>query len=98
MHPDLRKIWIVASTEFGSTVRTKSFLIGPLGSAAHHRRVDRCSRSLSSGESIPGRVPSRSSIEPACFIRFSSGPQRRITPRPSTPRERLSGPGSICRP
>ena len=28
MHADLRKIWIVASTEFGSMIRTKSFLIG----------------------------------------------------------------------
>jgi ABC-2 type transport system permease protein len=30
MHPDLRKIWIVASTEFGSSIRTRSFLIGVL--------------------------------------------------------------------
>ncbi len=30
MHPDLRKIWIVASTEFGSAVHTKSFLVGLL--------------------------------------------------------------------
>ena len=28
MHADLRKIWIVASTEFSSMIRTKSFLIG----------------------------------------------------------------------
>jgi ABC-2 type transport system permease protein len=27
MRPDLRKIWVVASTEFGSLVRSKSFLI-----------------------------------------------------------------------
>lgn len=30
MHPDKRKIWTVASTEFGSSIRTKSFLIGLL--------------------------------------------------------------------
>jgi ABC-2 type transport system permease protein len=30
MHPDLRKIWVVATAEFGSSVRTKSFLIGIL--------------------------------------------------------------------
>ncbi len=30
MHPDLRKIWTVASTEFGSAIRTKSFIIGIL--------------------------------------------------------------------
>ena len=30
MHPDLRKIWVVASTEFGSSIRTKSFIIGIL--------------------------------------------------------------------
>ena len=28
LHADLRKIWVVASTEFGSTIRTKSFIIG----------------------------------------------------------------------
>ena len=28
LHADLRKIWIVASTEFGSMIRTKSFLVG----------------------------------------------------------------------
>ncbi len=28
MHPDLRKIWTIASTEFSSAVRAKSFLIG----------------------------------------------------------------------
>jgi ABC-type Na+ efflux pump permease subunit len=30
MRPDLGKIWVVASTEFGSSIRTKSFLIGIL--------------------------------------------------------------------
>jgi ABC-2 type transport system permease protein len=30
MRPDLRKIWVVASTEFGSFVRTKAFIIGIL--------------------------------------------------------------------
>jgi ABC-2 type transport system permease protein len=30
MHPDLRKIGVVASTEFGSAIRTKAFLIGLL--------------------------------------------------------------------
>jgi ABC-2 type transport system permease protein len=30
MSPDLRKIWVVATTEFGSAIRTKSFLIGLL--------------------------------------------------------------------
>ncbi len=30
MHTDLRKIWVVGSTEFGTSVRTKSFLIGVL--------------------------------------------------------------------
>jgi ABC-type Na+ efflux pump permease subunit len=30
MNTDLRKIWTIASTEFGSAVRTKSFLIGIL--------------------------------------------------------------------
>jgi ABC-type Na+ efflux pump permease subunit len=30
MKTDLHKVWVVASTEFGSTVRTKSFLIGLL--------------------------------------------------------------------
>src|SRR5690242_17766628 len=30
MRPDFRKIWIIASTEFGSSVRTKSFLISLL--------------------------------------------------------------------
>ena len=30
MKPDLRKIWVVASTEFGSAIRTKSFIIGLL--------------------------------------------------------------------
>ena len=30
MRPDLRKIWVVASTEFGSSIRTKSFIIGLL--------------------------------------------------------------------
>ena len=30
MRPDARKIWIVASTEFGSSIRTKSFIIGLL--------------------------------------------------------------------
>src|SRR4051794_13427617 len=30
MTPDLRKIWVVATTEFGSAIRTKSFLIGLL--------------------------------------------------------------------
>lgn len=30
MHPDLRKIWTVATTEFASAVQTKSFLIGLL--------------------------------------------------------------------
>jgi ABC-type Na+ efflux pump permease subunit len=30
MKPELRKIWVIASTEFGSTIRTKSFLIGLL--------------------------------------------------------------------
>jgi ABC-type Na+ efflux pump permease subunit len=30
MHPDPRKIWIIASTEFGSTIRTKAFIIGIL--------------------------------------------------------------------
>ena len=30
MRPDLRKIWVVASTEFDSSIRTKSFLIGLL--------------------------------------------------------------------
>jgi ABC-type Na+ efflux pump permease subunit len=30
MHPDPRKIWVVAATEFGSAIRTKSFLIGIL--------------------------------------------------------------------
>jgi ABC-type Na+ efflux pump permease subunit len=28
--PELRKVWVVASTEFGSAIRTKSFLIGLL--------------------------------------------------------------------
>ena len=28
--PDLRKIWVVATTEFGSAIRTKSFIIGIL--------------------------------------------------------------------
>jgi ABC-type Na+ efflux pump permease subunit len=30
MKPKLRKIWVIASTEFGSTIRTKSFLVGLL--------------------------------------------------------------------
>ena len=30
MSPDLRKIWVVATTEFGSAIRTKSFIIGLL--------------------------------------------------------------------
>jgi ABC-type Na+ efflux pump permease subunit len=30
MKTDLHKVWVVASTEFGSTVRTKSFIIGLL--------------------------------------------------------------------
>ena len=30
MRPDLHKIWVVASTEFGSSIRTKAFLIGLL--------------------------------------------------------------------
>lgn len=30
MRPDLRKVWVVASTEFGSSIRTKSFVIGLL--------------------------------------------------------------------
>jgi ABC-2 type transport system permease protein len=30
MRPDARKIWVIASTEFGSAVRTKSFLISLL--------------------------------------------------------------------
>ena len=30
MNPDLRKIWVVATTEFGSAIRTKSFIIGLL--------------------------------------------------------------------
>lgn len=30
MNPDLRKIWVVATTEFGSAIRTKSFLVGLL--------------------------------------------------------------------
>ena len=30
MRPDLYKIWVVATTEFGSSIRTKSFLIGLL--------------------------------------------------------------------
>jgi ABC-type Na+ efflux pump permease subunit len=30
MHPDPRKIWIVASTEFGSAIRTKAFIVGIL--------------------------------------------------------------------
>lgn len=30
MRPDLKKIWVVASTEFGSAIRTKAFLIGLL--------------------------------------------------------------------
>jgi ABC-2 type transport system permease protein len=30
MHPDIRKIWTVASTEFGSVVRTKAFLVSLL--------------------------------------------------------------------
>ena len=30
MRPDLGKIWVVASTEFGSSIRTKSFIIGLL--------------------------------------------------------------------
>jgi ABC-2 type transport system permease protein len=28
MRPDLKKIWVIASTEFGSAIRTKAFLIG----------------------------------------------------------------------
>ncbi len=30
MHPDWRKIWVVATTEFGSFIRTKAFIIGIL--------------------------------------------------------------------
>ena len=30
MRPDLNKIWVVASTEFGSLIRTKAFLVGLL--------------------------------------------------------------------
>jgi len=30
MRPDARKIWVVATTEFGSAIRTKSFIIGIL--------------------------------------------------------------------
>jgi ABC-2 type transport system permease protein len=30
MHPDLKKIWVVASTEFGTAIRTKAFLISLL--------------------------------------------------------------------
>lgn len=30
MHPDPRKIWVVASTEFGTAIRTKAFLISLL--------------------------------------------------------------------
>jgi ABC-2 type transport system permease protein len=30
MRPDLKKIWVVASTEFGTAIRTKAFLIGIL--------------------------------------------------------------------
>jgi ABC-2 type transport system permease protein len=30
MRPDLWKIWVVASTEFGSSIRTKSFIVGIL--------------------------------------------------------------------
>ena len=30
MGPDLRKVWVVASTEFGSSVRTKSFIMSLL--------------------------------------------------------------------
>ncbi len=30
MHPDFRKIWVVATTEFGSSVRTKAFIAGLL--------------------------------------------------------------------
>ena len=30
MHTDLHKIWVVATTEFGSAIRTKSFIIGIL--------------------------------------------------------------------
>ena len=30
MSPDLRKMWVVATTEFGSAVRTKSFIISIL--------------------------------------------------------------------
>jgi ABC-2 type transport system permease protein len=30
MRPDLRKIWVVASTEFGSAIRTKAFIVGVL--------------------------------------------------------------------
>lgn len=34
MWPDLRKIWVVASAEFGTAVRTRAFLIGLLGMPA----------------------------------------------------------------
>ncbi len=34
MWPDLRKIWVVASAEFGTAVRTKAFLVGLLGMPA----------------------------------------------------------------
>ncbi len=30
MRPDIKKIWVVAATEFGSSVRTKSFIVGLL--------------------------------------------------------------------
>ena len=35
MRPDLRKIWVVASTEFGSSVRTKAFIDRYLAPADH---------------------------------------------------------------
>ena len=30
MRPDFRKIWVVAATEFGTSVRTKAFIVGLL--------------------------------------------------------------------
>ena len=81
MRPDLRKIWVVASTEFGSAIRTKSFIIGLLllpmimGASILLATVRR------QGEWTPGRGPSPSSTARASSIRRSRRRPRRTTPQ-----------------
>ena len=92
MHPDFRKIWIVATTEFASSVHTKSFLIGilvlPVLTAASMllqfaimRRVDTRPRTIAVIDGTGALAPSIERSAEAYNAQTVDGKGKTVRPR-----------------